>query len=47
MTDMQQPAISRMIDLILDKLHAMSPAYVRKVMLYTISLYNIEQERDG
>ncbi len=37
----------QMIEVILSKLNTMSPTYVRKVMLYAISLHNIEQERSA
>ena len=34
-----------MISVIIEKLGKLSPAYVRKVMLYAISLLNIQEER--
>ena len=33
----------KMIEIIVSKLHRLSPRYVRKVMLYAISLLNIQE----
>lgn len=36
-----------MISIIMEKLGKLSPAYVRKVMLYATSLLNIQEERSA
>lgn len=42
----RDPNTEKMIEVILEKLRKLSPAYVRKVMLYTTSLLNIQEEKE-